>query len=184
MTLLSLGGGFAAAAFLGLMPTMGHAADLGALPALAYDLDSSNLPQAAAPQPAMADAGDDDVAVDPAALECMAKVVMHEAGSEPRAGKVAVAQTLVNRLKTGRFGDSICAIAKQPGQFFNVASYQPHRDSDNWAESMAVSRAVLTGDADAIVPGAMFFRSAASPASSFFRSRARVAMVGAQVFYR
>ena len=36
-------------------------------------------------------------------VDCMAKVVLHEAGAEPRQGKVAVAQTLVNRRAAGRF---------------------------------------------------------------------------------
>ncbi len=117
-------------------------------------------------------------------VECMAKVVMHEAGSEPRDGKVAVAQTLVNRLAAGRFGGSICQVANQPGQFFNTAAYRPDRDGEGWTDAVAVARAVLSGAEDVVAPGAMFFRAAASPASGFMRTRQRVAEIGAQVFYR
>ena len=121
---------------------------------------------------------------DAAAVECMAKVVMHEAANQPYDGKVAVAQTLVNRLAAGRFGNSICEVAGQRGQFFNLTAFNPDRDGQGWNQAVEVARAVLSGDEDAVAPGAMFFRAAYSPASTFFRSRQRVASVGAHIFYR
>jgi spore germination cell wall hydrolase CwlJ-like protein len=117
-------------------------------------------------------------------VECMAKVVMHEAGHEPRQGKVAVAQTLANRLSAGRFGSSICAVANQPGQYFKTAAYHPDQADGAWNDAVAVARAVLSGAEDDVTAGAIFFRPAAHPASSFFRTRERVASIGAQIFYR
>jgi spore germination cell wall hydrolase CwlJ-like protein len=166
-------------------------------PLLAYDLNAT-LPASATPavqsavqiQPA-AQQDDDDVApelaaasVDAKSVECMAKVVLHEAGNQPREGKIAVAQTLVNRLKAGRFGDTICEVANQKGQFFHIASFRPRRDTDGWQEAVEVSHEVLTGDAEPVAPGAMFFRASYAPANAFFRTRERVATVGAHVFYR
>jgi len=166
-------------------------------PLLAYDLNAT-LPASAAPaiQPAVqvqpaAQQDDDDVApelaaasVDAKSVECMAKVVLHEAGNQPREGKIAVAQTLVNRLKAGRFGDTICEVANQKGQFFHIASFRPRRDTDGWQEAVEVSHQVLTGDAEPVAPGAIFFRASYAPANAFFRTRERVATVGAHVFYR
>jgi spore germination cell wall hydrolase CwlJ-like protein len=124
--------------------------------------------------------------VDPAALDCMAKIVHHEAGNQPREGKVAVAQTLLNRIKLGRFGGTVCEVANQQGQFFNTNSYRPSRDSDSWASAVDVSRAVLRGeeDADDVAPGAVYFRAAYRPANSFFRTRQRVGAIGDHIFYR
>lgn len=119
----------------------------------------------------------------PDELECMAKVVMHEAGSEPHDGQVAVAQTLVNRVSR-HIGGSICEVANQPGQFFKTATYNPDRGGNMWAGAMAVSRAVLTGAEDDVAPGAIFFRAASQRASGFFRTRQRIASVGSQIFYR
>ena len=166
-------------------------------PLLAYDLNAT-LPASAAPaaQPAVqiqpaAQQDDSDVAPELAAasadaksVECMAKVVLHEAGNQPREGKIAVAQTLVNRLKAGRFGDTICEVANQKGQFFHIASFRPRRDTDGWQEAVEVSHQVLTGDAEPVAPGAIFFRASYAPANAFFRTRERVATVGAHVFYR
>lgn len=117
-------------------------------------------------------------------VECMAKVVMHEAGHEPYDGKVAVAQILAHRLSAGRFGGSICAVANQPGQFFNTAAYHPDQSAEAWNDAVAVARSVLSGAEDDVAEGTLFFRASSSPASSFFRTRERVAAVGAQVFYR
>jgi len=117
-------------------------------------------------------------------VECMAKVVMHEAGHEPHAGKVAVAQTLANRLSAHRFGGSICAVANQPGQYFNTAAYHPDQAAVAWNDAVGVARSVLAGDEDDVTAGAIFFRPASARPSSFFRTRERVASIGAQVFYR
>lgn len=135
--------------------------------------------------PAAVDA-DKIAAVDPAALECMAKVVHHEARNQPRAGQIAVAQTLLNRIKAGRFGETVCQVANQRGQFFDTAAYRPSQDSDTWANAIDVARAVLRGDAEVsgVAHGAMFFRAASHRANGFFRGRERVGAIGDHIFYR
>ena len=162
-------------------------------PLLAYDLSavqpSSGAAQAPQAQTAADDQDDSDQApvvaqADAASVECMAKVVLHEAANQPREGKVAVAQTLVNRLKAGRFGDTICAVANQKGQFFRIAGFHPRRGSDGWQEAVEIAHEVLAGEADPVAPGAMFFRASYAPANAFFRKRERVATVGAHIFYR
>ena len=131
------------------------------------------------------DAGTETAAVDEASLKCMAKVVHHESRGQPRLGQIAVAQTLINRLKrgNGRFGDSICAVANQHGQFFDTNAYHPREDSGDWKTALDVSRDALNGSAEP-APGALFFRAAYASGSSFFRSRQHVATIGGQVFYR
>jgi hypothetical protein len=41
-------------------------------------------------------------------LDCLTRNIYWEAASEPFEGKVAVAQVTMNRLESGRFGDSVC----------------------------------------------------------------------------
>jgi len=161
-------------------------------PLIAYDLNAtlpSSAPIATAQPAVLQDQAQDDNAVqlsaaDAKSVECMAKVVLHEAGNQSREGKVAVAQTLVNRLKAGRFGDTICEVANQKGQFFHIASFHPRRDTDGWQEAVEISHSVLAGDAQPVAPGAMYFRASYAPTNAFFRTRERVATVGAHVFYR
>lgn len=117
-------------------------------------------------------------------LECMAKVVMHEAANQPRSGQLAVAQLIMNRVGQDRFGESVCEVVNQPGQFFRTASYNPRRDTDRWATAVEVSRQAMAGHGDQIVPGAVFYHSAHSTPNRFFRTRQRLSMVGDHIFYR
>jgi spore germination cell wall hydrolase CwlJ-like protein len=202
-TLYAGAGAVALLATMALVPaTVGSAAEMVAAPILSYDLESTAAAPVAAPVAPQAPvaapvvqtvqndqrAADMDTAdrsqFDQASHECIAKIVLHEAGNQPREGKIAVAQTLVNRLKAGRFGDSICSVANQPGQYFKLSQFRPRRDTDAWADAMDVAHDVLRGEADPVAPGALFFRADYAPANTFFRTRQRVTQVGAHVFYR
>lgn len=116
-------------------------------------------------------------------VNCMAKVVHHEAGNQPREGKIAVAHVLLNRVKKG-FGDNVCAVAKQPGQFFRIDRYHPDRKSDGWAEAVAVARDVLAGEARDWSKGALYFHANWAKPDRFFRSRTKVARLEDHDFYR
>jgi spore germination cell wall hydrolase CwlJ-like protein len=116
-------------------------------------------------------------------LECMAKVVLHEAGNQSREGQLAVAQIMLNRKQSGRFADSICGVAAQRGQFFDLAAYNPNRDQ-RWTTALDVARDAMTGEGDEIAPGALYFHAATHKASTFFRTRQKVASIGAHIFYR
>ena len=117
---------------------------------------------------------------DPRHVECVAKVIVHEAGNQGRRGQIAVAQVIRTRLKRLGAGSNACQIVKQRGQFFNVDRYSPSRDSATWTNAMAIATATLKGEGDDVVPGALFFRAAGHP----MRGRVRVAQIENQVFYR
>lgn len=46
-------------------------------------------------------------------LNCLAKNIYYEAGSESLEGKVAVGVVTLNRVGDGRFGNSVCGVVKQ-----------------------------------------------------------------------
>lgn len=113
---------------------------------------------------------------------CLAKIVHHESANQPRDGQLAVAQVVMNRLASPRFPRSICAIALQPGQFFNVHAYNPRQDS-RWDRAVEIAIDARNGISPPVVGEALFFHAAhASP--SFHRSRTRVTQIGHHVFYR
>jgi len=191
--LLPAAGLLLAGAGMFLPATSGAAEQRGEAPALPYDVDFTKVEPTLAATPtsinitpaiATAEALPSIAPVDSHELECMAKVVHHESRGQPRRGQLAVAQALVNRLKAGRFGDSICAVAAQRGQFFNVAAYNPRRDTSDWDVAEEVSRDALAGGAEQVAPGALFFRASYAAPNSFFRTRQRVAAVGGHIFYR
>lgn len=113
---------------------------------------------------------------------CLAKIVHHESANQPREGQLAVAQVVMNRLASPRFPKSICAIALQPGQFFNVHAYNP-REDHRWDRAVEIALDARNGISAPVVGEALFFHAAhASP--SFHRSRPRVTQIGHHVFYR
>lgn len=113
---------------------------------------------------------------------CLAKIVHHESANQPREGQLAVAQVVMNRLASPRFPKTICAIALQPGQFFNVHAYNPRQDH-RWALAVEIALDARNGVSPPVVGEALFFHAAhAQP--SFHRSRPRVTQIGHHVFYR
>jgi spore germination cell wall hydrolase CwlJ-like protein len=114
---------------------------------------------------------------------CMAKVVHREAGSEPRKGQLAVAQTLLNRIRSGRFAKTICGVANQRGQYFNTSRYNPRRDTPIWKAAVAVTQQALDERTPEVVPGAMYFR-AVYASNSGLRNRTPAGKVGLHIFYR
>lgn len=119
-------------------------------------------------------------AVDPRQVDCMAKVIIHEAGNQPRRGRAAVAQVIRARTRDPRFATQPCDVVRQPGQFFDVDAYNPPRDTDQWREAVEIATQVLNGQGDNPVPGALFFHSAGSP----MKGRTQVARIEGHVFYR
>ena len=113
-------------------------------------------------------------------VECIAKVIIHEAGSEPRRGQIAVAQVIRTRIKDGRFGGDACSVIRQRGQFFDVDAYNPSRSNQRWSDAVAIATATLTEADDEVAPGALFFHAARSS----MPNRVRVAQIGGHVFYR
>lgn len=50
-------------------------------------------------------------------FHCLVKNVYHEAGIEPKEGKLAVAQVTINRLNEGRWGNDVCKVVYAKSQF-------------------------------------------------------------------
>ncbi|QJU58814.1 cell wall hydrolase [Sphingomonas sp. AP4-R1] len=186
-TLVVSAGALIAAAVVILPASTGLAAER--IPMLSYDFTGlvSSAPSAQdIPAEASAPVApvQTEAKLDEASVTCLAKVVRHEAANQPRSGQVAVAQTLVNRMKVGgRFGSTICEVANQPGQYFNTHAYRPAKD-ETWEAAVDVARDTLSGEEDEVVPGATFYRASYAAPTTFFRSLQRVAAVGDHVFYR
>lgn len=87
-------------------------------------------------------------------LECLAKNIYYEAGSEPFEGKVAVAQVTLNRVNSGLFPDDVCKVIYQKNVVYEkvlcqfswyctVPSNKPIKHLAAYKESEIVARQVL-----------------------------------------
>jgi len=87
-------------------------------------------------------------------LDCLAKNIYYEAGIEPFEGKVAVAQVTINRTKSDKFPNNICAVVYERNLIYNnvICQFSWYCDSKTkikpihaatYKESEAVARKVL-----------------------------------------
>ena len=75
-------------------------------------------------------------------LDCLARNIYHEAGVEDRAGKIAVAQVTLNRLKEGQYGKSVCEVVYARSQFSWTMDKQKRfakPKGELWEQSRAVA---------------------------------------------
>lgn len=87
-------------------------------------------------------------------LDCLARNIYHEAGSEPFEGKVAVAQVTINRTENGKFPSDICKVVYQKDIVYqkvlcqfswyceNPSAMRP-MNGPIYTESMEVAKKVL-----------------------------------------
>ena len=71
---------------------------------------------------------------------CLARNIYYEAGVESEKGKYAVAQTTINRLKTGRWGNTLCKVIYSKAQFSWTLKKKLRRPSGKaWDDSQWVA---------------------------------------------
>lgn len=133
------------------------------------------LAAAVAAQDVTGDAGED--------LRCLAASIYFESKGEPLAGQLAVAQVILNRAETRRFGTGICGVVRQPGQFSFVRGGRiPDIDEDRatYRTALAVAKVAMAEAWDSPAPKALYFNS--RRAGGF--AKTRVASIGNHIFYR
>jgi len=126
-------------------------------------------------------------------LECLALNIYREAGYEPFEGKVAVAQVVMNRVATGKFGKDVCGVVYQKNVVmekvicqFSWACDSVHRNrpigKEAYNESYAVAKKVLLeGFKLDILKDALYYHATyVNPRWSLDK----VGQIGQHIFYR
>lgn len=165
-----------------------------AVPAAPAKLQSAVITAQTVPDAAPADAAGDyrslaaavaaqDHAAEDRELRCLAAGVFYESNGEPLAGQLAVAETILNRTKSGRFPKSVCSVLTQRGQFsFVRGGVVPMAEGRNgWKTAVAVAKVAMRDLWDGDAEGALFFH--ARRVSPGWRMT-RIASIGNHVFYR
>jgi spore germination cell wall hydrolase CwlJ-like protein len=124
-----------------------------------------------------------NAAADNEELRCLAGAIYYESRGEPLSGQLAVAEVILNRAASGRFGGSVCDVVTQPGQFSFVRGGRvPDMPGNRDARTAAAVAKVALKDAwESDASDAMYFH--ARRVSQNW-SRQRVAAIGNHVFYR
>lgn len=88
-----------------------------------------------------------------ASILCLSSVIHHEARGEPFKGQVAVAQVVLNRVKSPHFPNTICKVVKQRKQF----SWYPKKKLTNAKSKMA--RKIIKGHHTNPIGNSLYFSS-------------------------
>lgn len=116
--------------------------------------------------------------------ECLAVTVYFESKGESLDGQLAVAQTVLNRTRSGRFPSSICGVVFQPGQFSFVRGngFPPIvRTGRQWQTALAIAHIAINDLWTSTVDNALYFH--ARRVNPGWRAQ-RIATLGNHVFYR
>ena len=117
-------------------------------------------------------------------MKCLAGAVYFEAKSESLEGQLAVARVVINRVKSGRFANSLCGVVYQPGQVSFVRGHSmpsiPTASRD-WREAVAIARIAMEDSWDSQAEGALFFHARrVSPGWG----KSKLASIDNHIFYR
>jgi spore germination cell wall hydrolase CwlJ-like protein len=118
-------------------------------------------------------------------LDCLARNIYYEAGIESPAGRLAVAQVTHNRLKSGRWGRSVCSVVYAASQFSwtldpNKRSARPY--GPLWRASLQSARDYMAGQRVYGLDRSLHYHADyVSP--KWGRDEHRIKQIGAHIFY-
>ncbi|WP_294195641.1 cell wall hydrolase [uncultured Sphingomonas sp.] len=115
-------------------------------------------------------------------LRCLAGAIYFESRGEPLSGQLAVAEVILNRTRSRRFGGSVCDVVTQKGQFsFVRGGRMPAAPSnDDWRTAMAVAKVAIKDAWESDASNALYFNHRRAGHAN----GVRVASIGNHVFYR
>jgi hypothetical protein len=117
--------------------------------------------------------------------DCLANAVYFEARGEPIEGQLAVAEVVLNRMRSGRYPTTICEVVTQPWQFsFVRRGVIPRADrrSESWRRAVAVARIAQAG-ASRLLPDDVLWYHADYVSPSWGRRLDRNTKIGLHIFY-
>ena len=124
------------------------------------------------------------------ALLCLTQAVYYEAGFEPVAGRRAVAQVVLNRMRHSAFPKSVCGVVYQRNstpvcQFTFVCDGSLYRQpaAGAWKQAEQIARAALAGYVERSVGAATHYH-ADYVAPSWAPMLTKISKLGAHIFYR
>lgn len=107
-------------------------------------------------------------------LDLIARVVQHESGNQPMAGKIGVANVILNRVKSSQFPSTVHGVLSQKNQFTGATNATPKAE--------AIIAAKLAMDGANTVGSACWFNGVGK---SFWASRHKslIVTIGGHSFY-
>ena len=122
---------------------------------------------------------------------CLALAIYYEANTEPYVGKVAVAQVIMNRVKSNLYPDSICEVVEQGSDkgrrkcqfsFMCDGLKEEPVPGKSWDSAVAVAGHVFSGLAPKVVPKNVLHYHSISVLPNWSLSMKRYKTIGRHIF--
>lgn len=91
---------------------------------------------------------------------CMAKAIYFESRGGSDKDQLAVGHTVQNRVKSGKFPNSVCGVVNQKGQFASgIRSNRRIDEPAAWNTAKVLANKVLSGSSRDFTKGATYFHN-------------------------
>jgi spore germination cell wall hydrolase CwlJ-like protein len=123
--------------------------------------------------------------VDADELICLSDNVYHEARGETQEGQIAVAYVTINRVGDGRFGETICEVVYEDGQFsWTDDGEKKIGEKLAYLNAMRTAIAAIDGSVDDPTFGATYYYNPKAAKPRWARKFTESAVIGAHRFMR
>jgi spore germination cell wall hydrolase CwlJ-like protein len=122
-------------------------------------------------------------------VECLARNIYFEAGGEPRAGKIAVAEVTMNRVKSKQYPRTVCGVVHQRTkgtcQFSWVCEGNKtvYRNSSAWKDSIKIAENILISKHHYGIIGTAKFFHATYVDPAWAEQKRLIRKIGNHIFY-
>jgi spore germination cell wall hydrolase CwlJ-like protein len=122
-------------------------------------------------------------------VECLARNIYFEAGGEPRAGKIAVAEVTMNRVKSKQYPRTVCGVVHQrikgTCQFSWVCEGKKkvYKNSDAWRDSIKIAENILISKHHYGIIGSAKFFHADYVDPAWAEQKRLIRKIGNHIFY-
>jgi spore germination cell wall hydrolase CwlJ-like protein len=172
-----------------MMPEFGNLAQTASLPALKAPLQLAAIPPVSK-NPNYAELIDSrHVARE---QKCLAEAIYFEARSEPAAGQAAVAQVVLNRVKSGLYPNSVCGVVYQNRHKYMACQFSFACEGKSlrvtemsyWRQAVEIAKAVTTGKTYLASVGSATHYHANYVNPTWSRRLKKTDKIGTHIFYK
>jgi len=125
-------------------------------------------------------------AAERAQVGCMAEALYYEARGEGQSGQEAVAEVILQRVRSGAHPGTVCGVVHEPGQFSYVTdgSTKRPRDQDSWHSAKELAARIVRGELVTSLTRRALFYHQVDIQPAWAAEMIRTAVIGNHVFYR
>jgi spore germination cell wall hydrolase CwlJ-like protein len=115
----------------------------------------------------------------------LADVMYCEARGEGRVGMMAVANVVLNRVKSKRFPNTITEVIHQPWQFscYNEGPVKVDEDNEVWLDALSIAWNMMNGKTPRITHATHYHTTDVNPYWNKANTIAKLGKIGNHVFY-